>query len=88
MIRTGLLLALLPLVTACASSVDRWSQPDKVLFSDVNTIRIQWRPWQITEQAVRGRAVLHCNGRPMEEVEAERSSSSLVRAKTWKCLGL
>jgi hypothetical protein len=86
--RTSLIVGVAPFLVACAASADRWTEPDQVLFSDADTIRIQWRPWQLSEQVVRGQALLHCNGRPIQEVEAQSFRHGLLRTKTWKCVGI
>jgi hypothetical protein len=79
--RTTLLLGAAALLAGCATP------PDKVLSSDARTIRLEWRPWQVSEGVVRGHALLYCNGYPIEEVQAEASASGLKRAKTWRCVG-
>jgi starvation-inducible outer membrane lipoprotein len=75
-------------LAGCASLPAGWAEPERVLSSDANTITLQWRTWQISEAAVRAKAVLHCNGRPVQEVEAERNTRPLrmVRSKTWRCV--
>ena len=79
--RTALVIGVATLLAGCATA------PDKVLFSDASTIKIEWHPWQISEGVVRGHALLHCNGFPIEEVEAQKSGSGLTRTKTWRCVG-
>ncbi|HEX7888653.1 MAG TPA: hypothetical protein VF522_04770 [Ramlibacter sp.] len=82
------LLATALLVSACATG-SRLG-PQKVLSSTPDTIAIEWDRWQISDAAVRSAAVLHCNGRPVEEVgtATKPHSAGLVRSRTWRCLGI
>jgi len=78
--RTAFLIGVAALLAGCATS------PEKVLSADAGTIKIEWRPWQISEAVVRGHAILYCNGYAVEEVQAESSGSGLTRTKTWRCV--
>lgn len=88
--RTMPLVAMALLLSACASTPSdwQWTQPERVVSRDADTIQIEWRPWQLSEEVVRGHAILYCNGRPMEEVAAGQGNAGFVRSKTWRCLGV
>ena len=87
-LRGGALAAAVLLTTACATGT-RWG-PEKVLARNPDSIQIEWDQWQISEAAVRSAAVLHCNGRPIEEISSDRKphSAGLIRSKTWRCVGI
>jgi hypothetical protein len=84
-----LLIAAAFVLTGCAELRAGWGDSEKVLSSDADTIELQWSSWRISEAAVRARAVSHCNGRHVEEVEAHTRPDTfgIVRSKTWRCVG-
>lgn len=76
-------------LAGCADMPLAWDHPEKVLFSDANTMQLQWSSWRSSEAAVRSRAVLHCNGRRVEEGDASRHDRlGIIRSKTWRCVGV
>lgn len=75
------------LLPGCADMPAGWSAPDKVLFSNASTIKIQWDNLQTSESAVREKAIAHCGGRQVEVVDADMDPGTfgLIRSKTWRC---
>jgi hypothetical protein len=75
-------------LSGCADSPRLWGEPEKVLFSNADTIQIEWNNWQRSEGLVRAKAVLFCEGRRVEEVGADRDRHTfgIVRSKTWRCV--
>lgn len=65
-----------------------WVTPDKVVFASPDRIKIEWDNWQTTEAAVRQKAVAHCGGREVEEIDASKDAATLgvLRSKTWRCV--
>ena len=77
-------------MAGCADMSMGRRHPETVLAADVDTITMRWNNWEISEQVVRSRAVLYCDGRLVEEASAETRMDTvgMRRSKTWRCLGL
>lgn len=74
------------LLAGCAGLPGARGFPEKVVHSGPDTITIEWNRWQLSDAAVRARAVTHCNGRRVEEVASDRHGM-LRRSRTWNCVG-
>jgi hypothetical protein len=87
--KTRILVGAALLLAGCADMPLGWGDPEKVLFSDPNTLQLQWSSWRSSEAAVRSKAVLHCNGRRVEEGDESRHDRlGIIRSKTWRCVGV
>ena len=75
-------------LVGCAGAPVGWGGTDEVLFSNANTIKIQWDSTTTNEDAVRAKAVAHCGGRELEVIDASSDAASfgLIKSKTWRCI--
>ena len=64
--KTTFTIALAVLLTGCASAPVGWGGTNKVLFSNSDTIMIEWDSLISNEEAARNRAIDHCGGRAVE----------------------
>ena len=77
------------LLAGCAWMPEAKGFPEKVVRSDPNMITIEWNRWQVSDAAIRARAVNHCNGRQAVEVEGERERQGMLRrVRSWRCVGV
>jgi len=76
-------------VTGCADMTMGQRHRETVLASDANTISLRWNNWETSEAVARGRAVLYCDGRLVEEASTETRMDTfgIRRSRTWRCVG-
>lgn len=61
----------------------------EVVFSNADTIKVQWDQVMSSEEYARSLAQAHCGDRAIEEIDAQTGLVSYVyfaRSKTWRCV--
>lgn len=77
--------ALTILLTGCAGAPVGWGGTNKVLFSNADTIMIEWDTLTSNEEAARNRALAHCGGRELTLIASDSRTLGLIPSRTWKC---
>lgn len=79
-------------LVGCAGGPVGWGGTDEVLFSDKDTIKIQWDNTVTSEDAVRQKAIAHCartnRGAQVVDATSDPFTFGLIQSKTWKCTEL
>lgn len=73
-------------LAGCAGAPVGWGGTDEVLFSNADTIKIQWDSLTTSDAAVEAKARSHCRGdAQVVDASADALTMGLVRSKTWRC---
>lgn len=79
-------IAVLAVATVLAGCV-AYVPAEVVLFSNPDTIKIQWDEFRTNENEVRKKVEAHCSGRGVELIDAGQSPAGQFKWKTWRCAG-
>jgi len=78
------------LFCGCAGAPVGWGGTDEVVFSDRDTIKIQWDNVTTSEATVQLKAKDHCakSARTTQVIDASSDAFTfgLIRSRTWKCV--